>query len=269
MDYITVYDEKWASIGVCQGRAGPRQAKTFEKQMVRAEPARQPLYIQYAGSGLGPCPENCLGWVWSRPIFEILQAGRHRSPSPPNLVGRLGPWPMRCGLYIGHSTRGLYVGHSTRPPRRPSDLTGRPGPPPMIFGDYCYYFYFVDYSMRPPACYDGLVRTAAHFVRCVLLLLLNVVWLCVRVRVGILQPQLRSYDSFMSNRLECTIIKSEALCTCRVKSLGTVLGLWTTLIAVSLPWFVPQTGLLVQLREAGPNPRQGALFYRELQRRSP
>lgn len=72
--------------------------------------------------------------------------------------------------------------------------------------------------MRPPACCDGLARAAAHFMRCVLslLLLIDVVWLCVRV--DICQQQLRSYDALMSNRLGCTI-QSEALCACRIKAL--------------------------------------------------
>ena len=126
-------------------------------------------------------------------------------------MGRAGPRPMRCGLYMGRSAR---------PMRRPMCFDGpaRTAAHEM----WCTIATTTTTStvpMRPPKCFGGPARAVAYEMWCTTATtttFFGCAWVVIR------QKQIRSYDAFLANRRGCKILYY-ALRNGRIKAL---LPLW-------------------------------------------
>ena len=147
-----------------------------------------------------------------------------RVPSSRNVMGRAGPQRIR---------RGTYMGRSARPMRR---LMCFDGPARTAAHDMCTTAINTATTtstvpMRPPTCFDGAARAVAHEMWCTTATVqLRVFSVCL----GHYPPKTATFVL-----LTCIYGKSPGvyniICLMQMsdQSLGTVVGVQTTLLAVS------------------------------------
>ena len=139
-------------------------------------------------------------------------------------MGRAGPRPMRCGLYMGRSVR---------PIKRPMCFDGaaRTAAHEMWCTTATTTTTTSTVTMGPPMCFDGAARAVAHEMWCTTATVqLRVFSVCL----GHYPPKTATFVL-----LTCIYGKSPGvyniICLMQMsdQSLGTVVGVQTTLLAVS------------------------------------
>ena len=147
-----------------------------------------------------------MGWV-----------GPGRSPSSEKLMGRAGPRPMRCELCMARSAR---------PTRRPMCFDG---PARTTAHEMCTIDTTSTTStvpMRPPTCFDGPARAVAHEMWCITATATTFLVSGSLSKNSYVRTMHSGKSPRMRNKTICVVETSG-------QSLGTAVGVKTTLLAVS------------------------------------